>query len=77
MATPSTDPGQDKIVDQYDVSIAIYAAINQVPFYLQTIPVIETELLKKFGYHAIIGRDVLASCHLTYNGLMRTYTLGY
>ena len=77
MATPSTDPGQNKEVDQYDVSILIASAPNQFPHIIPTIPVIETPLFAKFGYHAILGRDVLSSIHFTYNGAMRLFTFAY
>ena len=65
-------------VDQYDVAIIIPpAGGNQIPFVLGTIPVICTELLQIQGYHALIGRDILAHCIFSYNGSMGLFTLAY
>lgn len=39
-----------------------------------TIPVMEAKLLNQ-GYHALIGRDVLAYCHLAYDGRQKRFVL--
>jgi hypothetical protein len=40
--------------------LAIFAAANQVPLFLATVPVIAAELLQAQGIHALIGRDIRA-----------------
>ena len=75
MITPS---GVPTTMDQYDVSIAIPAAPGQPPFVLSMIPVIEgRNFLALQGFHALIGRDILSKCVLTYNGSEGFYTLAY
>ena len=76
MVTPST--GKTPVdIDQYDVSIMIPAALNQIPFHLHTIPVACTDLVSSQGFHALIGRDILSHCLLTYNGSMAVFTLAF
>lgn len=59
--TPSTG-SQPMVADQYDVSLIVpAAAVHQVPLYVNTLPVICAEILASQGFHALIGRDVLAS----------------
>ncbi len=41
-----------------------------------TIPVIESQLLNQ-GFHALIGRDVLSSGMLVYNGKASTISLAF
>jgi len=43
---------------------------------LLTVPVIATELTSQ-GISALIGRDVLASCLLIYDGISGTFTLAF
>lgn len=72
--TPTTGT-QPHTVDQYDLSIVIPSGGN--PFILATIPVTKHELFAAQGIHALIGRDVLAHCLLSYNGQAGFFTLAY
>jgi hypothetical protein len=75
--TPSTG-SQPMVADQYDVSLTVpAAAVHQVPLYVNTLPVICAEILASQGFHALIGRDVLAQCVLSYNGSIGWFTLAY
>jgi hypothetical protein len=42
-----------------------------------TIPVIAADLLVRQGFHALIGRDILAGCYLMYDGKTGLFTLAY
>ena len=74
--TPTT--GNDPVdVDQYDVSLIIPGATaDHSPFYLETLPVLCTDLARQ-GIQALIGRDVLKHCILSYNGDMEWFSLSY
>jgi len=75
--TPSTGT-QPHSADQYDVSLIIPGSSStQPPFYLHTLAVIESQLMAAQGIHALIGRDVLQSVYLTYNGAMSIFTFAY
>ena len=37
----------------------------------------ESKLFNQQGFHALIGRDVLAGCILTYNGAIGLFMLAY
>lgn len=63
--------------DLYDVSLRIYAELNEPSLYFPTLAVMESDLFAAQGIHALIGRDVLAGCFLNYNGSLRQYTLGF
>jgi len=66
--TPSTG-NKPVTADQYDVSLILPPAVqSQTPLFFATLPVICVELLVSQGFHALIGRDVLAQCIFTYNG---------
>jgi hypothetical protein len=73
--TPSTG-SQPQAAATFDVSLLIPCQ-NKVPFLLQTLEVVESHLLLPQGFHSLIGRDVLRHCHLTYDGQIRLFTLGY
>lgn len=74
--TPSTGSAP-VVTDQYDVSIFIPGALEtHPPLTRQNVGVILSELVPQ-GIHALIGRDVLAECLLTYNGPSGTFTLSY
>lgn len=75
MCTPSTGV-TPHIADQYDVSIFIPCGSNP-PLTLRTVGVACVELLASQGFHALIGRDILRACLLTYNGTTGTFTLAY
>ena len=74
--TPSTG-ATPAAADQYDVGLAIFAALNQVPLFLATVPVIAADLLQPQGIHALIGRDILSLCVLHDNGTTGTFTLAF
>ncbi|MGB8525089.1 MAG: aspartyl protease family protein, partial [Candidatus Acidiferrales bacterium] len=64
--TPTTG-ATPEIKDQYDVSLTVPGAVaTHAPLFVPTLAVIEAELLFQ-GFHALIGRDVLATCVLVYN----------
>ena len=73
--TPSTKNGIPHVANQYDVSIILpHPMINRT---FLAVPVIESELFHQGGFHALIGRDILAFCMLTYSGTAQTFTLGF
>lgn len=75
--TPSTG-NQPAIADQYDVSILIPgASASSPPLVHQTIAVLGTELLGPMGFHALVGRDILQSCMLNYNGANGLFSIAY
>lgn len=75
--TPSTE-GKPVTVDQYDVSLIVPPAdLKQIPLIVDTLPVVCVSLLESFGYHALIGRDILEKCMLLYNGSTKWFTLAY
>jgi len=75
--TPTTG-GNPVIADQYDVSLLVPPAdTNQIPLFIANLPVICAELLLSQGFHALIGRDVLARCVFVYNGSIKLFTLAY
>lgn len=74
--TPTTG-GQPQLVSQYDVSLMIHCAPGHAPLMHLTIPVIQSDLLTAQGFHALIGRDVLSGCLLTYDGRSGLFTLAY
>ena len=72
--TPSTKPGCPHVANQYDVSLVlVHPMVTRTWFAL---PVIETELLHQ-GIQALVGRDVLHFCLMTYDGQAGTFTLGF
>jgi hypothetical protein len=76
MNTPST--GATPVpVDTYDISLIIYATAQHAPLVHHTIPVICSELLAAQGIHALIGRDILKSCLLTYDGMAGLFSLAF
>jgi hypothetical protein len=75
MNTPSTG-SQPQAVNTYDVSILIPAA-SLPPLVLGTVAVVETQLLNQQGFHALIGRDILAGCVFHYNGPLGLITVSY
>ena len=80
MLTPST--GAVPVdADTFDVSLIIpgttTAGIVDPPFILQNVPVSASELFAAQGFHALVGRDILARCVLVYNGAVGLFTLAY
>jgi predicted aspartyl protease len=73
--TPTTGT-QPQIVSTFDISLTI-PLTNFAPFVLETLEVVESQLLAAQGFHALIGRDALRHCHFVYNGRTQIFTLGY
>jgi predicted aspartyl protease len=74
--TPTTGT-QPAVADQYDVSIMIPGALATSPALIhQTIAVLEAVLAPQ-GFHALIGRDILKGCLLTYDGQSGLFSLSY
>lgn len=75
--TPSTG-AQPHIADQYDGSLFIRSSsTSQAGLFVSNLPVMCAELLVAQGFHALIGRDVLSTCLLHYNGVTKLFTLAY
>ena len=75
--TPSTRETTPHETNQYDVSIFIPGATPQArPFAVPTLPAIESELQHQ-GYSVLIGRDILSSCLLVYEGQGGFFTLAF
>lgn len=72
--TPSTGT-TPHLADEYDVGLTIPDGAS--PLFLQTIPVVASELLTSHGFHALIGRDILEHCLLVYNGKESFFSLAF
>jgi predicted aspartyl protease len=75
MLTPSTG-AQPHTTDQYDASLQIYSSVTEPPLEIPVIAVVASSLRAQ-GIDALIGRDVLRHCLLTYNGEMELFTLAF
>jgi hypothetical protein len=74
--TPSTGPVAHK-AEQYDISLSVPPAVaGHVSLFLPVLPVICSDLAVQ-GIAALIGRDILQSCVLVYNGSHSTFTLAF
>ena len=75
--TPSTG-SQPHNADQYDVSLIVPGSgPTHAPLIVNNLPVICAELVLQQGFHALVGRDILAQCLLEYNGATGLFTLAY
>lgn len=75
MLTPST--GSIPVdAETYDVSLMIPAG-TQTPLLVQNMPVSACVLFHGQGIYALLGRDVLSRCLLTYNGDINVFTIAY
>lgn len=74
--TPSTGTTPAK-KNLYDVSLRILSTLTDPSLYFPTIAVMESDLFAAQGIHALIGRDVLSRCLLTYNGVTNLFTLAF
>ena len=72
----STSGNAPATVNVYDVSIAVPGA-TPPPHVLGTIAVAESPLLTAYGFHALIGRDILAGWTVYYNGPVNMFTVSY
>ena len=76
MNTPSTGTTQIHYANQYDVSLIIpHPTLAALTF--QIVAAAEAELLLPQGFHALIGRDVLETCLLVYDGQNGFFSLAY
>ena len=75
MHTPSTG-ATPMNADTYDAGTIIPNGV-QPALTFTSMQVSACELLLTQGFHALIGRDILASCILVYNGGNSTMTLSY
>ena len=73
--TPSTGSIPHS-ANQYDVGFAI-PDDGGTPLFLQTIPVVESELLASQGFHVLLGSDILEHCLLVYNGKDAFFSLAF
>lgn len=63
--------------EQYDISILVPGAnATQAPLMIANLPVVCAELHHQ-GFHALIGRDILSECFLTYDGVNGFFSLAY
>jgi hypothetical protein len=77
VATASTGSAP-RPLDQYDVAIVVPGASpNHAPLFVENIAVLSAELLQQHGFHALIGRDILSLCLLSYDGMIGAFTLAY
>lgn len=73
--TPSTG-SQPQITSTFDIGLTIPCA-SQAALTIDTLEVVESHLFAAQGFHALIGRDVLQNCLLTYDGKNRIFSLAY
>lgn len=71
--TPSTG-GTPALCNQYDVSIILVHA--SVRMTIGEMPIIESALVVQ-GIHALVGRDILASCLFVYDGRGEQFMLAF
>ncbi len=76
MHTPSTG-GTPMSADTYDVGLFIPSTPTSAPYARANMQVSAAGLLAGQGFHALIGRDILADCVMTYNGVMQMITVAY
>jgi hypothetical protein len=72
--TPSTTSGKPHIANQFDVSLTLVHSLITRTFH--AVPVVEAELLHQ-GIQALIGRDILSWCLLSYDGQAGTFAIGF
>lgn len=72
--TPSTKLGVPHVANQFDVSsILVHPMVTRT---WMALPVIESELAHQ-GIQALIGRDILSFCLMTYDGQAASFSLGF
>jgi hypothetical protein len=72
--TPSTTSTQPHVANQFDVSLVLVHPLLTRTFF--AVPVVGSELSHQ-GIQALIGRDVLSFCLLTYDGQQQCFCLGF
>jgi predicted aspartyl protease len=73
--TPSTG-AQGHLTDQYDASLKIYCTMEQAPLEIPVMAIVASDLRVQ-GIDALIGRDVLKFCLLSYDGQSGFFTLAF
>lgn len=74
--TPSTGNNPHQTY-QYDVSLIVPPVLaTHSPLLIPNLAVIDAQLAS-FGIQALIGRDVLSECYLTYDGIGGIFCLAY
>lgn len=74
--TPSTEEGAHEC-DQHDVQVLIlHAQKSDYCLRIPTLPIVGVNLPNQ-GYHALIGRDILARCLFVYDGTANTFSLAF
>ena len=64
--------------DQYDIGLIIPGpSQTHVPLFVGNLPVLAAELFQAQGFHALIGRDVLSMCLMTYDGVNGFFSIAY
>ena len=77
ISTPTTGSAP-VFKDQYDVGLLVPPATpTHLPLVIQNLPVVCTDLLLAQGFHALIGRDILSICLMTYDGQAGFFSLAY
>jgi hypothetical protein len=72
--TPSTKAGRPHVASQFDISFSLDHAMATRTW--PALPVIESELLHQ-GIQTLIGRDILKSCLMAYDGEAETFAIGF
>lgn len=72
--TPSTRAEAPHVANLYDISLVLIHPLVTRTFH--ALPVIESQLLHQ-GIQALIGRDILAFCLLTYDGSANNFCLAF
>jgi hypothetical protein len=72
--TPSTKPECPHVANQFDVSLLLVHPKGTRTWL--ALPVIESELAHQ-GIRALVGRDILKFCLMTYDGQAGTFALGF
>ena len=73
--TSSTAPGNPHVCDEFAVGLFLPHAEGEM--YLTSVLVVSTRFIAQERAQALIGRDVLAHCHFTYNGTAGVFTLAF
>ena len=72
--TPSTQAGVPHVANMYDISLVLVHPSLTRTFHVW--PVMESQLIHQ-GIQALIGRDILAFCLLTYDGASQNFSLAF
>jgi len=73
VSTPLTGESP-QICNKYDITVLLVHP--EIQYQIGAIPVLETKVFGQ-GIQALIGRDVLSKCLLTYNGNIDQYTISF